>query len=91
MSITEIISLVVAGVAILGAIATIIVSIVKGEMKKFIEEKMIEAEQSGKTGAEKLQFVLTAVKEKYKLFELFLDVKKFVERIIELTKQINVK
>lgn len=91
MSIETIITLIVLGVTILGGIATIIVAMVRGDMKKFIEQKMIEAEESGLSGEKKLAYVLQAVKEKYKLMEMVLNVKKFIEHIISITKQINVK
>ena len=91
MQIETIISLIVLGVLIIGGLATIIIALVRGEMKKFIEEKMIEAEAKTLSGKEKYAYVLRAVKEKYKLVDLFLNVKKFVEHIIELSKKINAK
>lgn len=91
MQIETIISLVVLGVVILASLITIIVAIVRGDMKKFVVEKMEEAEKLELSGEQKLKYVLEAVKEKYKLMELFLNVKKFVEQIIDITKQINYK
>lgn len=97
MQIETIISLVVLGVVILASLITIIVAIVRGDMKKFIVEKMEEAEKlfedlpKEEKTKKKLQYVLEAVKEKYKIMELFLNVKKFVEYIISITKQINYK
>lgn len=91
MSLEAIISLIVLGVVILAGLITIIVAIVRGEMKKFIIAKMEEAENLKLDGLKKLQYVLEAVKEKYKLMELFLNVKKFVESIIEISKKINYK
>ena len=91
MQIETIISLVVLGVVILASLITIIVAIVRGDMKKFIIAKMEEAEKMELSGAEKLKYVLNAVKEKYKVLELILNVKKFVEQIITITKEINAK
>ena len=91
MSLEAIISLIVLGVVILAGLITIVVAIVRGEMKKFIIAKMEEAENLKLDGLKKLQYVLEAVKEKYKLMELFLNVKKFVESIIEISKKINYK
>ena len=91
MSTETIITLIALGVAIIGGLAGIIISIVRGDMKKFIVEKMEEAEKSGKSGKEKLAYVLEAVKEKYKVLELILNVQKFVETIIDISKQINSK
>ena len=91
MSQEMIITLVTLGVVAISGIAGIIVAIVRGDMKKFIVEKMEEAEKSEMTGTQKLQFVLQAVKEKYKLVEVFLNAKKFVEYIISISKGINCK
>ena len=60
-------------------------------MKKFIEEKMTEAEKSGKSGSEKLQYVVDAFGAKYKIGSIILNCEKFVEEIIKLSKNINCK
>lgn len=89
MNTETIVALVGMGVSILIAIISIVRSFVKGDMQKFIEQKMVEAEKTGKSGEEKYQYVLDAFKEKYKLTALFFNLKKFVETIIDLTKKIN--
>ena len=91
MSPNEIIQLIVLIVTTLALIATIVVAIVKGDMKKFIEEKMVEAENLDLSGKEKLEHVINSVKEKYKVMTIILNVKNVVEHIIELSKQINYK
>ena len=91
MTVEMIITLVALGIVVLGGIITIIIALVRGEMKQFIEEKMIEAEKSGKSGSEKLGFVLKAVSEKYKILELLLNVRKFIEKVISISKEINAK
>ena len=91
MQIEAIVSLVILGVVALGGVATIIVAIVRGDMKKFIVGKMEEAEKLKLDGKKKLEYVLQAVKEKYKILEVILNVKKFIEEIISITKQINAK
>ena len=91
MSPNEIIQLIVLIVTTLALIATIVVAIVKGDMKKFIEEKMVEAENSGLNGEEKLKYVINSVKEKYKVMTIILNVKNVIEHIIEISKQINYK
>ena len=91
MQIETIITLIVLGVAILGGIATLIIALIRGDMKKFIEYKMVEAEQMEMSGEQKLLFVLQAVKEKYKIMEIVLNVKRFIEHIIDLSKEINAK
>ena len=91
MSQKEIISLVILGVICLIGIISIITAIIRGDMKKFIEEKMAEAEKLSMDGKQKLEYVIKAVKEKYKILELVLNVKKFIEHIIEISKHINYK
>lgn len=97
MSVAEIIELVILGLLVLAGILAIVVAIIRGDMKKFIEEKMVEAEELYKDlpqpekSKQKLTYVLQAVKEKYKLMELFINAKKFIEHIIDLSKQINAK
>ena len=91
MSKELIITLVALGITIVSALATIIIALVRGGMKKFIVEKMEEAEKLDMAGCQKLQYVLQAVKEKYKVVELVLNVKKFIEEIIKISKQINAK
>lgn len=91
MSVETIVTLVTLGVVALGGIISIIVAIVRGDMKKFIVEKMEEAEKSEMSGAQKLQFVIQAVKEKYKIAEVVLNTKKFIEYIISISKGINSK
>lgn len=91
MELETIITLIVLGVVVLGGLASIIIAIVRGDMKKFIEEKMCEAEKMKLEGKEKLAYVLNAVKVKYKIAELIINVRKFIEHIIDLSKQINSK
>jgi len=91
MNVETIITLVFLGIAVFSGIIGLVVALVRGDMKKFIEEKMCEAEKLELTGKEKLTYVIEAVKEKYKLAELFLNIKKFIEHIIDLSKKINAK
>lgn len=97
MEVQTIVSLAILGVVVLGGVFAIIVAILRGEMKKFIIEKMEEAEELYKAlekpekSIKKLMFVLNAVKDKYKILEVFMNAKKFVEKVIEISKQINTK
>lgn len=91
MQIETIVSLIILGAVVLAGIVAIVIAIVRGDMKKFIIEKMEEAEKLELDGIKKLEYVLEAVKEKYKIMELILNVRKFVEKIIDITKQINYK
>ena len=91
MQIETIISLAVLGVVVLSSVITLVVALVRGDMKKFIVEKMEEAETLELSGDKKLNYVVQAVKEKYKVVELVLNVKKFIEYVIQITKKINAK
>ena len=91
MQIETIITLIILGATILIGVLGIVLALVRGEMKKFIETKMIEAEALELSGEKKLEYVLVAVKEKYKVLEIVMNVRKFIEHIIALSKKINVK
>lgn len=84
-------TIVILGIIALSSIIGLIVAFCRGEMKKFIEEKMTEAEKSGKSGSEKLQYVVDAFGAKYKIGSIILNCEKFVEEIIKLSKNINCK
>lgn len=90
MSIKEIIELCVLGAVVLGGIIAIIVAVVRGEMKDFVVKQMDIAEEKFKDlpkpqkSIEKLQFVIKAVKEKYKIASLILNITKFVEYIVNI-------
>ena len=91
MQVETIISLVVAGVILLGGIIALVIAIVRGDMKKFIVEKMEEAEKLELSGEQKLKYVIQAVNEKYKILRLILNIKKYIEYIISISKEINAK
>ena len=91
MTILEIIELIGWIATALGLISSLIIAISRGQMKAFIIEKMEEAEESGKSGKEKLEYVILAVKDKYKLLTIFINIKNVVEKIIATTKKINYK
>lgn len=91
MSLDTIITLIIAGISLIATIVGWVVEIRKGNLKKFVEEKMAEAEESGKDGKEKLNYVLEEVKAKYKV-KAFVDLaKKFIEDLIDFSKKVNGK
>lgn len=90
-NVSAICTIVILGIIALSSIIGLIVAFCRGEMKKFIEEKMTEAEKSGKSGSEKLQYVVDAFGDKYKIGSIVLNCEKFVEEIIKLSKNINCK
>lgn len=91
MTVNEIIELVIMGLGLISFILAFIVEVRKGSVKEFILEKIAEAEKKYEKGEDKLQYVIDEVGKKYKLFKFVLDTKSFVEKIIELTKKVNVK
>lgn len=91
MTIAEITELIGLCVSIISLVATIVVSVKKGSMRDFIIKKMEEAEASGKSGKDKLAFVVAEVAEKYRIMKVFMDTRAFVEKIIDATKKINSK
>ena len=97
MELEVLIPVILLGVSVLVGIVALIVALVKGDIKKFIEEKMVEAEklykdlQQPEKSKQKLSYVLEAVNEKYKIMALLLNCKKFIEHIVDLSKKINAK
>lgn len=97
MSQNEIIILISLGVPVLTALVTLIVALCRGEIKKYVILCMDEAEviykdlKKPEKSIKKLEYVINKVKDKYKLAEFFLNIKKFVEYIIQISKDINAK
>lgn len=97
MNIETIITLIVLGVLAIGGIVAFGIALIRGEVKKYICEQMKIAEEKFKDlpkpekSIKKLQYVINAVKEKYKLVELFMNIRKFIEYIVTLSKDINNK
>ena len=89
--IKELVLLITAIISLIVSIVTIISSAVKNNLSAFVREKMQEAEASGLTGSQKLEFVLEAVKEKYKFKQLVNLAKELVEKLIEFSKKVNAK
>lgn len=93
MSTETLIILIVLGALIIAGIGAIIIAIIRGELKKFIIEQMEKAGELFKDlpkperSVKKFQYVLNAVKEKYKLVELFMNVKKFIELIVNINNK----
>lgn len=91
MDIGTLCTIIILGIVAFIGIIGLLVAFFRGEMKKFIEEKMTEAEKSGKSGTEKLQYVIDAFNAKYKIGTIILNCQKFIEQIIVLSKNINAK
>lgn len=83
------ITLIILAVHIIAGIVAIVTAIVRGKLKPFIQEKMVEAEEKYKDlpkpdkSQKKLEYVIQAVKEKYHFAALFLNIKKFIKLAIE--------
>lgn len=92
------ISLITAIIAVIGLVGALITSLRSGSLKQFILEKMEEAEKKYKDIVDKderaiakLEYVINAVKEKYKLLALLIDIKKIIEILVKFSKQVNYK
>ena len=95
MSQEALISLIVLAVVVVIGIVTIIVAAVRGEIKKFAQEKMVEAEELYKDlpkpekSKKKLEYVINAVKEKYRISDLIINITKFIKETIEFINQMK--
>lgn len=92
MDYKALIAIIILGVLLLSSLITLLVALFRGDMKKFITEKIAEADShSDWTGEQKRNFVIEAFKEKYKIMEFLLNAKKFIELVIKYSKEINYK
>lgn len=91
------VALIILGVLIIACVATFIIALVNGEVKEYIKQCMAEAEELYKDlpkpekSKKKLQYVIEKVKEKYKFASLFVNIKKFVEKMIEFINSMKTK
>lgn len=90
----ELIIIIVLAVALIASLVGLLVALFRGEMKKFVVEAMGEAEAKFPKTVEnyklkRLQYVVDAFNKKYKIIEFFLNVRKFIEKVIEYSKTIN--
>lgn len=89
--------LVILALVIFAGLWAILVAIKRGELQKFIKEKMVEAETLYKDmpkpekSKAKLKYVLDAVNEKYKVAKLFLNIRKFIEDAVKFFNSMNGK
>ena len=89
MEIKDIIILIILGLIVIAGIVAIVVALIRGDMQKFIKEKMAEAEHLYKDmpkpdkSKAKLKYVMDAVNEKYKLSKLLMNIRKFIEKGVE--------
>lgn len=85
------ITTIVLGVILVGALVFLCIELFNGNMKKFVMEKIAEAEKLFPKEEENYQekrrnYVITAFKEKYKIMAFCLNVQKFIELICKLFK-----
>ena len=89
---SNLIWIVVLGVLLLASLIGLFAALFNGSMKKFVVEKMAEADtHTDWTAEQKRNFVIEAFKEKYKIAEFILNCKKFIELVIKYSKEINYK
>lgn len=97
MEFKDIIYLIVLGSIILIGLATIIYSLIRGEIKKYVIECMKQADfiykdlPKPEKSIKKLEYVVKYVSEKYGIVKLFLNIRKFVEKIIEIANSLQNK
>ena len=84
--------IIILGVLLRTTLIGLAVSLFNGSMKKFVVEKMAEADtHKDWTAEQKRNFVIEAFKEKYKIAEFVLNCRKFIELVIKYSKEINYK
>lgn len=97
MSIELLIETIVLGIVIIGGLVAIIVALVRGDIKKYIIEQMQEADYLYRDlpkpdkSISKLKYVLDSVNKKYGFVKLFINVKKFVENVVEIANSLQHK
>ncbi len=92
MDIKLLVTIIILGILLLISLIGLLIALFNGNMKKFIVEKMAEADtHEDWTGDQKRDFVINEFKSKYKIAEFLCNVKKFIELIIDYSKQINYK
>lgn len=85
------ITTIVLGIILLCTLVFLIIELFNGNMKKFVMEKITEAEKLFPKEIEDYQekrrnYVIEAFKEKYKIMAFCLNIQKFIELICELFK-----
>lgn len=85
------ITTIILGVILLGALVFLTIELFNGNMKKFVMEKIAEAEKLFPKEMEGYQekrknYVIEAFTEKYKIMAFCLNVQKFIELICKLFK-----
>lgn len=92
MDTKALVTIIILGVLLLVSLISLLAALFNGSMKKFIVEKMAEADSHKDWSAEqKRNYVIEAFKEKYKIIEFLCNVKKFIELVIKYSKEINYK
>ena len=86
------ITTIVLGVILLATVVFLCIELFNGNMKKFVMEKIAEAEKMFPKDVEedyqekRRNYVVEAFKEKYKIMSFCLNVQKFIELICKLFK-----
>ena len=85
------ITTIVLGVILLATVVFLCIELFNGNMKKFVMEKIAEAEKMFPKDVEDYQekrrnYVIKSFKEKYKIMSFCLNVQKFIELICKLFK-----
>ena len=92
MDVKSLVAIIVVGVLLLASLIGLLIALFNGSMKKFVVEKIAEADSHEDwTAEQKRNYVIEAFKEKYKIMEFLLNCKKFIELVIKYSKEINYK
>lgn len=91
MNIKLLVSVIVLGIILLATLIFLCIELFNGNMKKFVMEKIAEAEKLFPKEAKNYQeqrrkYVIEAFKEKYKIMSFCLNVTKFIELVCKLFK-----
>ena len=97
MSLELLIETIVLGSVVLCGIVAIVWAIVRGEIKQYVLDCMAQADfiykdlPKPEKSIKKLEYVIKSVNEKYGFVKLFLNVKKFIEKVIEIANSLQHK
>lgn len=92
MDVKALVAIIVLGVMLVAALVGLLVALFNGSMKKFVVEKMAEADShSDWTADQKRKYVIEAFVEKYKIVAFLLNCEKFIKLVIKYSKEINYK
>ena len=97
MDIKDIVYVAILGLIAISGIIGLIIALIRGEIKDFVIKEMEKAEALYKDlpkpekSKKKLQYVLEQVNAHYGITQKFINIKKFIEQIVELINGFKTK